>query len=722
MTGLEPAAIATTAAITAASSGLTKIAVDIFKDTSSGFLDRFRSGVDERTRTFIFQAFQKYVENYRYRHCQLKVLGMRRPVDLEDVYTTVRLLDSQAIQTLESIEALEKAYREHGRRGFRRGDEEKAQPGVNLARAEQYLMVLGSPGAGKSTFLRKMGLEALNGRKGGLNHRCIPVFLELKRLTESTIDLKELIIKEFRTCNFPRAEDFTNRALKQGRLLILLDGLDEVPTDNLNNAIHTIQDFVDKYKANRYIASCRIAAYRTSFRQFTDVAMADFDDTQIEQFITNWFSSDEDKQSKKAQTCWDILQRSENQSAKELAQTPLLLTFLCLVYGRAQRFPENRAQLYSKALRILLEEWAAEKAIMQPDIYEGLSTELEEMLLAEIACEAFIKDQLFFTRRELVEAIKGFLANNLNVPQHLDGEAVLNAIAVQQGIFIERAEDAYTFSHLTLQEYLTAQYIDDHRRIPQLINDHLFNHQWREVFLLIAGLMRGGADELLDNMCNQSMSHILKSPNLHYLIQWSDEVTAESESSCKPFIKRLGVISIAIEISFNILLVQDYGRGLILHNRYQNILSLCTEFSTHLGLRFEDKLLQRDQHRAASMLAKDRASKTLNVLYGSNIMNLDLFSLSRLSLLLPRLEALVPKKPSLDQTDKDRMKLANLVIDVWLDTLKINPERINFSANELNMLLDLLYANELMVKCKESAVRVSPKVWAEIEERMLTVR
>ena len=448
---------------------------------------------------------------------------------------------------LESIEALEIALRQQQRRQEYSNSKEKAKPGVDLAGTEQYLMVLGSPGAGKSTFLRKMGLEALKGNKGNLKHRCIPIFLELKRLTESTIDLKKLIVQEFQTCNFPRAEEFTNRALRQGRLLILLDGLDEVPSDSTKNAIITIQDFVDQHKDNRFIASCRTAAYRTSFRQFTDVEMADFDDAQMEQFITNWFSSPEEQQVNKARTCWDVLQRPENKSARELAQTPLLLTFLCLVYGRAQRFPKNRAQLYGKALRILLEEWAAEKAIMQPDIYDGLSTELEEVLLAEIACKGLIRDQLFFTRRELVDAIKTFLANNLNAPQHLDGDSVLSAIAIQQGIFIERADDAYTFSHLTLQEYLTAQYIVDHQRISQLVVDHLFDERWREVFLLVPGLMRRGVDELLQHIEQKTKTQI-STRKLKELLAWADQATVGSTGNYRPASKRLSAIYIALAI------------------------------------------------------------------------------------------------------------------------------------------------------------------------------
>ena len=95
-------------------------------------------------------------------------------------------------------------------------------------------------------------------------------------------------------------------------------------------------------------------------------------------FIYNWFSSELDIQSQTAEKCWETLNQENNQAAKELAQTPLLLTFLCLVYSRKQSFPPNRSRLYNKALDILLEEWAAEKRVQQEEIYQGLHTDLEK--------------------------------------------------------------------------------------------------------------------------------------------------------------------------------------------------------------------------------------------------------------------------------------------------------------------------------------------------------
>jgi predicted NACHT family NTPase len=182
-------------------------------------------------------------------------------------------------------------------------------------------------------------------------------------------------------------------------LLILLDGLDELPIKNLNEAIIQIQNFVDQYDK---IASLPpvTAAYRSSFRRFTNVVLADFD-AQIEQFICNWFHSEADKEAGTAEKCWQLLQKKENKGAKELAHTPLLLTFLCLVYDSSQSFPDNRSVLYRKALRILLEEWASEKRILRDEIYQGLHTELEDTLIRNCLYQFRVRPAISLSARLL---------------------------------------------------------------------------------------------------------------------------------------------------------------------------------------------------------------------------------------------------------------------------------------------------------------------------------
>ncbi|MFM7712903.1 MAG: NACHT domain-containing protein, partial [Microcystis sp.] len=267
-------------------------------------------------------------------------------------------------------------------------------------------------------------LEALKGNKDSYQHSLTPVLLELKNFKENEINIQALIEEEFKICGFPNVEKNISNKLEKGELLILLDGLDEVPTANVNNVIEKIKDFVDRHYKNRFILSCRTAA-RTHLQRFTDIEIVEFDDQQIQSFIEHWFSSELDRKNETAKNCWELLQKEEYKSAKELAHTPLLLTFLCLVYDENQSFPTNRSRLYQDALRILLEKWSAEKRLPNRGlVYENLSIEQEEILLSEVAYQNFVADKLFLEKREIVKQIKDHLKQNLNAPQHLDGEKV----------------------------------------------------------------------------------------------------------------------------------------------------------------------------------------------------------------------------------------------------------------------------------------------------------
>ena len=497
----------------------------------------------------LIAASNRYEQKYKDRHGQIKVMPglMKEPLPLESIYTAVKLLDDRSINYFASPDDLEDAYRKSGERGVRMGADTRLD-GMDLANQKQYLMVLGSPGVGKSTFLRKMGLEALK-TGGQLQRKYIPVFIELKEFKGETLDLKQAIATEFETCGFPAAADFTASMLDQGKLLVLLDGLDEVPTHNFNQVIEHIEDFVDQYDQNGFVVSCRIAAYKTSFRRFTDVTIAEFDDDQIEQFIQRWFSSELDHQAGTAQIYWELLQHEENKAAKELAQTPLLLTFLCLVYDRQQTLPNIRSKLYDKALDILLSEWAAQKRLERNPIYKDFHPDLEKQLLAEIAHNSFERDQLFFSKDDIVPRMTDFLADTLDAPKSLDGAAVLKAIEVQQGILVERATDTYSFSHLTLQEYLTALHIVDLQLTNELVAEHLTDNRWREVFLLVAGLMGRRVDQLWIAIDHQAQLCITQHPKVCRLIDWANSVTDTSSEMYKPISKRAAALEIASVIA-----------------------------------------------------------------------------------------------------------------------------------------------------------------------------
>ncbi|KAM3115658.1 NACHT domain-containing protein, partial [Phormidesmis sp. 146-33] len=549
-------------------------------------------------------------------------------------------------------------------------------------------------------------------RIGTYKHDCIPVFIDLKEFNTGEIDIEKTIAKEFRICGFPSPEESTQKLLQQGKLLVLLDGLDEVATGRMNEAISQIQNFVDAHKQNRYIASCRVAAYRHNFRLFTDVAMADFDDGQIKQFIDNWFRSEPDL----AQECWKKLNSDEHTAAKELTQTPLLLTLVCLLYERSRKFPTNRSTLYERALRVLLEEWAAEKGIPQDDLYKGLDTKRKEMMLAEIAHDSFQQNRLFSTRREIADQIEQLLKEILPDEKGVDGSKVLRSIEVQQGVLVERADGIYSFSHLTLQEFLTAQHIDDQRQIEKLVTEHLTENRWKEVFILVAGLMRGGADELLLLMEREAQTY-LNTPKLKALIRWADQSTAGSEGNSKPAAKRTAAIFLALALAL------DIARALAFDTALDIALALALDIAR--ALAFD---IARDPARTIDFnididivlfLARD-----INIFRDRALAFEDtkIFNSVNFVVLVARLEALKTKIPNDNQPIEVYRAFCNKVLQTWYNALNLNPELVNLSEAEAKALENYLYATLLMVQCRQTAVRVSPTTWAGIEDRMVTVR
>src|SRR5262249_32943231 len=158
------------------------------------------------------------------------------------------------------------------------------------------------------------------------------------------------------------------------------------------------------------------------------------------------------------------------------------------------RLPTNRAELYGDALRILIERWAASKLVHGEPVFPGLSTKRELLMLEAIAGPAYEHEQFFFTAQELATAVVAFLQSEAGGPDKVDGRLVVEEIERKQGLLVQRAHDRYSFSHLTLHEFLAACHYQNTGRSQEIATKTLTNERWREVHLLLAGLQVPDAD------------------------------------------------------------------------------------------------------------------------------------------------------------------------------------------------------------------------------------
>ncbi|MCT7979320.1 NACHT domain-containing protein [Laspinema olomoucense] len=465
---------------------------------------------------FLVQQAREMVRAYIQSECgTMRVLDMNHPIGLDDIYTHVNILESITGRRRKGIPDLLQHCNSEDFERFALGKIiEERVPGLEAIAKYSKLIILGKPGAGKTTFLKHLAIQCLN--RKFLGNR-IPIFITLKDFAEAANhpSLLEYIAQSHNCVSL-------SEIIHQRQALVLLDGLDEVREEDSHRVLNQIRDFSTDFRDNHFVLTCRIAALEYTFEKFTEVEIADFDTTQISNFANKWFKN----KAVKPETF--INQIENNPRIQELATSPLLLTLLCLTFEETGDFPANRSELYKEGLDVLLKKWDAKRGIYRDQVYKKLSPQRKEDLLSKIALTTFEAGDYFFKQKEAERYITDYIRNlpNANTDEEalqLDSEAVLRSIEAQHGLLIERAKAIYSFSHLTFHEYFTAREIiinqQSSEEALQKLVSHLTDRKWREVFLLAAG-MSSLADKLLLLMKHETGHLIHGYKGLQQILYW----------------------------------------------------------------------------------------------------------------------------------------------------------------------------------------------------------
>ncbi|MBD2054798.1 NACHT domain-containing NTPase [Oculatella sp. FACHB-28] len=475
----------------------------------------------------------------------MKVLDMQQRIDMGVIYTDVNILEKITGRTRRELNELMQGCTPENFDRFLLGQvREQRVDGLEAVQQQKQLMILGRPGAGKTTFLKRLAILC---NQGTFLAGQVPMFVTLKEFAE-TINQPALLnfIAHYFAPKLPMDE--VDRLLYQGRALVLLDGLDEVPEKDHDRILRDIREFTERYEASYIVITCRIAAREYVFQQFTDVEMADFSDEQILDFADKWFKSrepdnlDKEGNSEVAKLFWEALKACE--PIKELAANPLLLTLLCLEFEQSAEFPQGRAELYERALHVLLSKWDGQRRIKREEVYRRLPIKRKESMLGQLARYTFERGDYFF-REHLAKQLIGQYIQNLpdarTDPETLlvDSYAVLKSVESQHGLLTERATGIYSFSHLTFHEYFTAKNILDasdpavQQSALQKLVGHINENRWREVFLLVAERMDNAA-HLLTMMKQQIDQTLAEDEKLQEFLIWIEQKARSVEAPYKP--------------------------------------------------------------------------------------------------------------------------------------------------------------------------------------------
>lgn len=357
------------------------------------------------------------------------------------------------------------------------------------------LLLRGQAGSGKSTLLRWIAvMTARGGLSGDLadwEHR-VPFLVKLRSYAVKDLPGSEDFIGTPLGAFAPRG--WVHRVLNAGRGVLLVDGVDELPSARRGAVREWLRDLLAAYPAIRVIVTTRPAAADTRWlttEGFSSVMLEPMTPVHLRELVRQWHAA---VQYAESLPCAPgdlpsyertLLARFEAAPhLRALAATPLLAALICaLNLDRSTHLPRDRMGLYSAALELLLERRDIERNIpSQKEI--TLEREQKIRLLQELAWQLTVFGRAEMSRATALARIAEKLASMPRVGA--EPGAVLDYLVQRSGVIREPVPGRIDFLHRTIQEYLAAREAADNADIDPLIaRAHL--DQWRETIVMTVG-------------------------------------------------------------------------------------------------------------------------------------------------------------------------------------------------------------------------------------------
>jgi len=466
---------------------------------------------------------QEYLAFLAHSYRRLNFRGIvqtKNPVELPlaEIYVSLNVIPS-ADGRAEPCEVMdEAALRERAERAERLGIED-------VLRTEPRLVVLGDPGAGKTTFLHYVVLALAEGAETarerlGLSAEWLPIYLPLaaynEALQKERISLEDYVLHYWDTRSFdrPGMSQLVMQGLEKGQVLLLLDGLDEVGSRAGRLAVaRQVEAWANSYgpRGNRVVVTSRIVGYNEAplACDFHAHTFNPFGPEEIERFANQWCV---------AYQCWANPDQPEEMAVEKglaeaarlvteiradskvesLASNPLLVTIIALIHYKGTRLPDHRVELYDLCIQTLVETWREARSEAGP-VGKPLRMANEIKVLAPFAL--WLQEQApgpgGAARRDAVRAqLVDLLARQFKGDREAaenEADLFLELGQKQTGLLVERGEGWFGFFHPTFKEYLAARacvlegQMEGVTGTWEVLYPHLRDPLWHEVVLLTVG-------------------------------------------------------------------------------------------------------------------------------------------------------------------------------------------------------------------------------------------
>lgn len=383
-------------------------------------------------------------------------------------------------------------------------------------------VVLGNPGAGKSTLVAKTCVDLAReyGKIRGNGQPVTPWCIELRRLATNS-EIRSLALTDYftywATASYQLAvpDGAFDWLLCRGRLLVVFDGLDElVDTSKRKDVRDAVESFCRRYATTPVLITSRFVGYSQAPLDpavFDVVRLEDFDTPRVKTYAKQWFDIRMNEEAATARNQHTVQFLNDSGPTGNLRNNPLMLALLASLYRGPGSIPRNLPDVYDNCASMLFSTWDKLRGI------EVLLSFAEHVrpALRDLAWWVFTTPSLAdgVTRPQAVTKTAEYLEKHrFGNPDkaRASAEGFIDFCRGRAWVFTDQGstaagEDLFGFTHRTFLEFFSAEYLAFRKQsaeelvaelVPKIVEE-----QW-DVVALIALQIKArsypdGADDIV---------------------------------------------------------------------------------------------------------------------------------------------------------------------------------------------------------------------------------
>lgn len=408
-------------------------------------------------------------------------------------------------------------------------------------------LFIGVGGAGKSTLLRHLARCAWNAPAlVGLNRQYLPIIIRLQALatTQNTVFEKRVVEAMHAAGELLLADELPSGFLSGwpretgAPWLFLLDGFDEVPSDDRERLLQLLRRVFTEYErdGHLFLLTSRpddelIGQLGTSFVTYD---LLGFTRSQQREFARHWFQEEADA----------FLREVARVHSNNVISTPLLITIAAAVFHKYKQLPDQRARLYERFIKIWLDEARVRK------LKEELGEHLFLLVPGALAHIARLMTELpeANTVAKLRPSVASYLEHTLGWSgerAYATADGLLETLGRRSAVLI-RTGDVFEWAHATLRVHFAARALKRELEIgadySALLGDKIFNDVWEEAVTALVELS-DDPNPLIDWLSGQVIAEG-KADNVPLLWRWWNSrapETKDEEQSIRGIVEALVV-------------------------------------------------------------------------------------------------------------------------------------------------------------------------------------